>query len=172
MQLTLYTDYTLRVLLYLGAHPEKKVTISEIANSYGISKNHLVKIVYHLSLDGYIDTTRGKGGGLSLAIPPEKIRIGDVVRRTEVTFDLLECFNEEKNTCPIAPACMLKNVLAEALRSFVAVVDQYTLADMLGNRDWLTKMLESNKVKVSSIIKAIKPKARKKARKKTANKTK
>jgi Rrf2 family nitric oxide-sensitive transcriptional repressor len=137
MQLTLYTDYSLRVLIYLGVRPNHQATITEIAQSYKVSRNHLVKVVHNLGNMGYIITTRGRGGGLLLALPPEKINIGEVVRKTEPNFDLVECFNEETNSCPISPACALIRALKLARKAFLEVLEQYTLADVVANRSEL-----------------------------------
>ena len=142
MQLTLYTDFSLRVLIYLGLNPRRMATITDIAQSYGISRNHLVKVVHNLATQGFIHTSRGRGGGIALARPPMEIKIGDVVRHTEVNFHLVECFDRERNTCPIAAACFLKGALYEAQRAFIAVLDRYTLADVLDNRDWLSAVLK------------------------------
>jgi Rrf2 family nitric oxide-sensitive transcriptional repressor len=142
MQLTLYTDYSLRVLLYLGLKPRRMATITDIAQSYGISRNHLVKVVHNLATQGFIHSTRGRGGGITLARPAAQINIGDVVRHTEVSFDLVECFDPQRNTCPIAAACILKSALYEAQRAFMGVLDRYTLADVLENRDWLRSVLK------------------------------
>jgi len=142
MQLTLYTDYSLRVLLYLGLKPRRIATITDIAQSYGISRNHLVKVVHNLATQGFIHSTRGRGGGITLARPAAEINIGDVVRHTEVNFDLVECFDRERNTCPIAAACILKSALYEAQRAFMGVLDRYTLADVLENKDWLRSVLK------------------------------
>lgn len=142
MQLTLYTDYSLRVLIYLGLNPQRMATINDIADSYRISRNHLVKVVHNLAIQGYVQTTRGRGGGINLARPPAAINVGDVVRHTEVTFHLVECFDREHNTCPIATACILKDVLYEAQKAFMAVLDGYTLADILENKDWLRNVLK------------------------------
>ena len=133
MQLTLYTDYSLRVLIYLGIRPNHQATITEIAQSYKVSRNHLVKVVHNLGNMGYITTTRGRGGGLLLALAPEKINIGEVVRKTEPNFDLVECFDEETNTCPISPACALIKALKQARKAFLEVLEQYTLADVVAN---------------------------------------
>ena len=141
MQLTLYTDYSLRVLLYLGLNPKRMATITDIAGSYGISRNHLVKVVHNLALQGFINTTRGRGGGITLARPPAEINVGDVVRHTEMNFHLVECFDKERNTCPITAACFLKRALYEAQQAFITVLDRYTLAEVLDNRDWLRKVL-------------------------------
>ena len=129
MQLTRYTDYSLRVLAYLSLKNDCAVTISEIANYYDISRNHLVKVVHHLASIGFIKTTRGKGGGIRLAHKPEAICIGDVVRQTEPNFDIVECFNHTNQPCVIEPLCTLKMSLHEASQSFLAVLDKYTLAD-------------------------------------------
>ncbi len=133
MQLTIYTDYSLRVLIYLGVHCEKRVTISEIAKAYNISRNHLVKVVHQLSHNGWITTIRGKNGGMHLAFPPEQINIGTIIRQTEPHMNLLECFDKDNNNCSISPACSLKRVLYQARRAFMEVLDQQTLADILGS---------------------------------------
>jgi len=150
MQLTLYTDYSLRVLIYLGIRPNHQATITEIAQSYKVSRNHLVKVVHNLGNMGYITTTRGRGGGLLLALPAEKINIGEVVRKTEPNFDLVECFDEETNSCPISPACALIRALKMARKAFLEVLDQYTLADVVANRSELGLYL---KIDTSSISK-------------------
>ena len=129
MKLTLYSDYSLRVLLYLGSKKQETVTIDEIAGFYRISRNHLVKVVHNLGVSGFILTTRGKHGGIKLARLPEEISIGQVVRHTEPDFDLLECFNSETDHCVITKSCRLKSVLYEARAAFIAVLDKYTLAD-------------------------------------------
>lgn len=131
MQLTLYTDYSLRVLLYLGVHTDRKATISEIAGFYGISRNHLVKVVHDLASHGYIHTRRGKGGGMFLARPACEINIGDVVRHAEPNFHMVECFNPQTAHCPIFAMCSLKGVLNNALDEFFAVLGKYTLEDLL-----------------------------------------
>ncbi len=130
MRLTLYTDYSLRVLLYLAYNKDKVVTISELANFYKISRNHLVKVVHELGLNGYILTSRGKHGGIKLARSPEEIVIGDVVRTTEPDFDLLECFNVNSDQCVITNVCNLKSVLFNAKTNFLGELDKYTLADV------------------------------------------
>ena len=129
MRLTLYTDYSLRVLLYLAYKKEQRVTITELADFYKISRNHLVKVVHNLGIQGYIVTTRGKNGGLCLARPADKIVIGDVVRKMEPDFELLECFNEATDQCVITRSCALKSVLFSARDNFLNQLDQYTVAD-------------------------------------------
>jgi Rrf2 family nitric oxide-sensitive transcriptional repressor len=140
MQLTQYSDYALRTLIYLAIRDDN-VTITEIAEDYKISRNHLVKVVHNLGKLGYITTLRGRNGGLRLAMPPEAINIGEVVRRTEPNFNLVECFDRENNACVITPACRLMGVLGEAFRAFTTVLDQYTLADMTVNADELRTTL-------------------------------
>ncbi len=131
MQLTLYTDYTLRVLLYLSLQPQQTVTISEIADFYTISRNHLVKVVHNLATLSYIHTTRGKGGGLRLAVDPTQVSIGEIVRKVEPNFDIVECFNPHNKKCMIEPLCVLKSALWQAKREFLATLDRYTLADAI-----------------------------------------
>jgi Rrf2 family transcriptional regulator, nitric oxide-sensitive transcriptional repressor len=133
MRITRYTDYSLRVLMYVALKGDELSTIGEIATSYGISKNHLMKVVQELNNKGYLIATRGKNGGLRLKGNPEDINIGALVRDTEQDLELVECFGST-NTCVITPVCQLKHVLAEALEAFFATLDQYTLADLLPNR--------------------------------------
>jgi Rrf2 family transcriptional regulator, nitric oxide-sensitive transcriptional repressor len=130
MHITRYTDYSLRVLMYVALKGETLSTIREIADSYAISKNHLMKVVHELNLKGYLETVRGKNGGIRLGRPAGEINIGRLVRDTEQDLALVECF-ESGNCCVITPACGLKNVLAEALGAFFKVLDSYTLADLL-----------------------------------------
>jgi len=129
MRLTQYTDYSLRVLIYLASKNEVNVTISELADFYQVSRNHLVKVVHNLGLNGYILTIRGKNGGLKLARPALEIIIGDVVRSMEPDFDLLECFNPAEDKCVISRSCALKWVLFNARDIFLQELDKYTLAD-------------------------------------------
>ncbi|WP_018077926.1 Rrf2 family transcriptional regulator [Thiobacillus denitrificans] len=131
MQLTRFTDFSLRVLIYLGAHPDGRVTVAEIASEHGISRHHLTRVVHQLGVKGYIETVRGKGGGFRLARRPEQIRIGDVVRDMESGFELAECFRPGDTACRLLPGCALKPVLLDAGRAFLASLDAYTLADLL-----------------------------------------
>jgi Rrf2 family nitric oxide-sensitive transcriptional repressor len=134
MRLTQYSDYSLRVLMYLGVRPGQLATIDEISQAYGISKAHLMKVVHELGRAGYLETVRGRGGGLRLAQDLAAIGVGDVVRHAEGHMDLVECFDPETSTCRIAPACALRGVLAEALEAFLATLDEYTLADLVSRR--------------------------------------
>jgi len=144
MQLTQYTDYSLRVLLFLGLHPDRRCTITEISNAYEINRNHLVKVVHNLASSGWITTIRGKSGGMVLSFAPEQINIGAVVRHTEPHMNLLECFDPEENTCVISPACALKHALYKARKAFMDVLDGYSLDDVLHNQDDLRELLETN----------------------------
>lgn len=131
MQLTRFTDFSLRVLIHLGSHPDALATVAAIAEGYGISRHHLTRVVHQLGLRGYIETVRGKGGGFRLARRPEAIRIGDVVRDMEPGFELAECFRPGANACRLLPGCALKPVLLDAGHAFLASLDRYTLADLL-----------------------------------------
>ncbi len=132
MRLTIYTDYSLRLLMYLALNEGGLVTIADVAGAYGIPKNHLAKVAHQLGLAGDIQTVRGKGGGLRLARPAGDIRVGEVVRRTEPDFALVECFETASAQCCIVPACGLVEVLQQARDAFLAVLDRYTLADLVG----------------------------------------
>ena len=139
MQLTRYTDYSLRVLIFLAIQPPaRRSTINEIADRFTISRNHLVKIVHRLGQLGYVRTIRGKGGGLCIGAEPGEINLGAVVRDTEATLDVVNCTDPY---CPVAPACRLKGVLNEARDAFLAVLDRYTLADLIHNRAQLASLL-------------------------------
>lgn len=142
MHLTRFTDYSLRVLIYLAVKGEQRSTISEIAERFAISRNHLMKVVQDLNHQGYITSIRGKHGGLLLKRAPETIPLGELVRDTERDLTLVECFGDD-NECIITPACRLKPILAEALSAFLAVLDHYTLADLLGpQRPRLVRLLQ------------------------------
>jgi Rrf2 family transcriptional regulator, nitric oxide-sensitive transcriptional repressor len=141
MKLTAFTDYALRVLMYLAARPDSRATIVEIAQAFDIKENHLTKVVHFLGKAGWITTTRGKGGGLRLARPPREIVVGDVVRETEGAAMPAECFSESGGNCCISPVCRLAGVLQEAVDAFYLALDGYTLQDVTGNRDELAKLL-------------------------------
>ena len=141
MRLTAFTDYSLRVLIYLAAQPGQRATIGQIAAAYQVSENHLVKVVHFLGKQGWLSNVRGKGGGLELALAPERIGVGQVVRQTEGQAPVVECFSEGGGDCCIAPSCRLRGILAEAVTAFHAVLDRYTLADLVTNRQQLAKIL-------------------------------
>ncbi len=130
MRLSAFSDYSLRVLMYLGVQTGRLATIAEIASAHDISKSHLMKVVHQLGRGGYIETVRGKGGGLRLAHEPQKIVVGEVIRHTESDFTLAECFGD-KTTCRIQGACCLPAILNEALKAMFLILDGYTLADLL-----------------------------------------
>lgn len=141
MRLTRYTDYSLRVLIFLATKGEQRSTIGEIAERFTISRNHLMKVVQDLNHKGYITAVRGKHGGLVLKRAPEDILLGELVRNTERDLALVECF-ADPNACVITPACRLRPILSEALEAFLGVLDRYTLADMLDpHRPELSKLL-------------------------------
>lgn len=142
MQLTAYTDYSLRVLMYLAVHEDRLSTIAEMAAVYDISKNHLMKIVHQLSQEGFIETVRGRGGGLRLGQSPKRVKLGQVVRQMEPHFNVVECFDPSTNHCPITPACGLSHVLVEARDAFLAILDRYTLADIIQDKDALAPLLQ------------------------------
>ena len=141
MRLTTFSDYSLRVLIYLATDPDRRATIAEIAESFQISESHLNKVVHFLGQNGWLANARGKGGGLALAKAPELIRIGAVVRQTEGLDMPAECFDPESDRCIITRVCRLRGVLGEAVRAFYAVLDRYTLADLVQNRAALSKLL-------------------------------
>ncbi|MDX8395579.1 MAG: Rrf2 family transcriptional regulator [Mariprofundaceae bacterium] len=131
MQLTKYTDYSLRALLYIAKHPDRLVTVSEITKHYGVSRNHMVKVVHNLGINDFIQTVRGKSGGMRLAKSPEDIIIADVVRLTEPHMNIQECFSRETNACPLIDNCKLMGVLYKARQAFMQELEKQTLADMI-----------------------------------------
>jgi len=133
MRLTLYTDYAVRMLMFVALRDGQRGTIREIAAAYGISRNHLMKVAHKLQREGYLTTTRGKGGGLQLALPPDQIRLGTLVRTMEPDLILAECFGP-CNQCVITPSCQLKFILDDALKAFLAKLDEYTLDDVTSPR--------------------------------------
>ena len=143
MHITRYTDYSLRVLIYLAVQGDELATIQEIADSYDISKNHLMKVVHQLNKKGYIETVRGKKGGMRLHMAPSDINIGILVRETEQDLNIVECFSS-KNACRITPVCGLKSIIGEALTAFLETLDQYTLADVIQDqhRPQLLRLLQ------------------------------
>lgn len=141
MHLTQHTDFALRTLIYLALRDPERATVPEIAAAYGISRAHLMKVAHGLGRAGWIETVRGRGGGLKLAHPPAEIVIGRVVRDTEEGFDIVECFAPGPQSCRIVPACGLKGVLAEARDAFLAVLDRHTLADLMAGETGLRRAL-------------------------------
>jgi len=130
MRLTTFSDYSMRVMMYLGLQHGQLVTISDIARAYNVSENHLTKVVHHLAQSGYVETVRGKGGGLRLVRDPKTINIGEMIRDSEGDTGLLPCLDTD-GTCCIQPSCKLMGILHEAQAALFAVLDKYTLADLL-----------------------------------------
>lgn len=141
MHLTSFTDYSLRVLIYLAASPGKRATIGEIARAFDISENHLMKVVHLLGKERLLVNIRGKGGGLELAAAPGTINVGEVVRITEGPAVPAECFDAERNGCVISPICRLRGALEEAVKAFYATLDGYTLEDLVRNRQAMVRIL-------------------------------
>ena len=140
MRLTYHTDYALRMLVYLAVNRGRPSRVADVADSYGISRNHLLKVALHLGRLGYLKTVRGRSGGIALARKPEEIKLGDVVRRIEDDFGLVECMRPEGGICVISPACRLKGVVRKAVEAFLSVFDDYSLADIAGNREVLADL--------------------------------
>lgn len=132
MQLRTYSDFSIRVLMYAALHSPERVTVDEVAEAFAISRHHLVKVVHDLGRNGYLDTHRGLGGGFTLARRPEEIRLGDIVRLGEETETVIGCTNKKNQQCRLFPVCRLKGALDEAAGAFFAVLDRYSLADLVG----------------------------------------
>ena len=141
MRLTVYSDYALRMLMYLAVKDDELATIAEIAEAYGISKNHLMKVAHQLGIAGYVETVRGRGGGLRLAMPREAIILGEVVRQTEPDMALVPCFAPVDDDCAIARCCLLRTALTRASDAFFGVLDAYSLADLVRPRSQLREAL-------------------------------
>ena len=141
MRLTTFTDYSLRVMMYVAAHPEGRATIAEIARAYDISEHHLTKVVHFLGKEGYLENLRGRGGGLRLARAPSAINVGDVVKLTEGGDVPAECFERDTNCCAITADCKLKFALSDAVDAFYAALRRYSLEDVVKNRKALGKVL-------------------------------
>jgi Rrf2 family nitric oxide-sensitive transcriptional repressor len=141
MRLTAFSDYTLRVLMYLALNRSHLVTIPEIAGAYGISGNHLMKVVHQLARAGVLESVRGKGGGIRLARPPEDIRLGAIVRASEGNAPIVECLSADGGACRIAPVCRLSGILVRAFDALYDALDEYTLADLVDNRAELSRVL-------------------------------
>ena len=141
MRLTFYSDYSLRLLMYAALRPDTLITIQEVAKAYGISKNHLTKVAFDLGRAGFLETVRGRSGGLRLGCRPEEIGLGAVLRITEARSVLVECFNAKTNSRVISAPCRLKGVLNRALKAYFAVLDEYTLADLTDKNPALARLL-------------------------------
>jgi Rrf2 family nitric oxide-sensitive transcriptional repressor len=141
MRLTVYTDYALRVLMYLALKEDELATIAEISKSYGISKNHLMKVAHQLGAAGYVETVRGRGGGLRLARGIEEIGLGEVVRFTEPDMAIVSCFKPINAPCAIRPSCVLRQALQKSRDAFMSVLDDYTLSDLVQPRGRLLGLL-------------------------------
>ena len=141
MHLTQYTTFTLRTLQYLALHDPDIVTVEDVSRAHRISKAHLVKVSHELGQRGYIQTIRGRNGGMKLARPADQIIVGEVVRWTEAPLELVECFNPDTNTCPLEGACHLSRGIQRALRAFLSVLDDMTIADITVNRGILLDRL-------------------------------
>jgi Rrf2 family transcriptional regulator, nitric oxide-sensitive transcriptional repressor len=148
MRLTMQTDYALRMLIQLGVHNDRLVTVSETARAYQVSKNHMMKVAHRLCLEGFVKTVRGNGGGLRLAKRPSEIKIGDVVRRIENDFSLVGCFEPRCEDCRISSACLLRSALRNALRAFHEVLSEYTLQDLLVTRPRLEELFPKRAAKI------------------------
>jgi Rrf2 family transcriptional regulator, nitric oxide-sensitive transcriptional repressor len=141
VKLTTFTDYSLRVLMYLAIQPGQRTTIAQVASAFGISENHLVKVVHFLGRQGWLKNVRGKGGGLELAVPAAAVNLGEVVRQTEGEAIVVECFDANAPGCAIGSCCRLQGIFAEAVDAFKAVLDRHTLADLVTNRVELERIL-------------------------------
>jgi len=147
MRLTVYTDYALRVLMYLALKEDELATIAEISMSYGISKNHLMKVAHQLGVAGYVETVRGRGGGLRLARGIEEIGLGEVVRFTEPDMAIVSCFKPIDAPCAIRPSCVLRQALQKSRDAFMSVLDDYTLSDLVQPRGRLLGVLANSQNK-------------------------
>ena len=146
MRLTLQTDYALRMLMYLAIHQGRPCRVTDVAEKYGISRNHLLKVALKLGQLGYLTTARGRAGGIALGRRPEDISLGEVVRQMEDDFALTECMRRDGGQCVITPACRLRGIVGKALQAFLAVFDDFTLADIVANRSELAELLEMGRV--------------------------
>lgn len=136
MQLTKHTDLSLRVLMYLALNPKQGGTIADVAQRYGVSRNHLVKVVHRLATLGYLKSVQGRGGGIYLARPAAEINVGQVVRSTENTLEMVDC-----TRCPLLPGCQLKGALAQATRKFLETLDDYTIADLTQDKTQMLRLI-------------------------------
>ncbi len=141
MRLTVYTDYALRLLMYLALKDDGLATIAEVANRYAVSKNHLMKVAHQLGRAGYVETVRGRQGGLRLAKPAERIGLGEIVRYTEPDMALVPCFRPIEAPCAVKPCCVLRRALQEACDAFIEALDGYTLRDLVKPQTSLRSLL-------------------------------
>jgi Rrf2 family transcriptional regulator, nitric oxide-sensitive transcriptional repressor len=141
MRLTYFSDYAFRVLMYLAVTPERRCTIREISDAYNISRAHLMKVVNLLTREGLVIAQRGPNGGLTLALPAEEIRLGDVIRKTEEDLGIVECFRPE-NTCRLTPVCALAPALSRAMQAFLAELDKQTIADLVHKPQTIRRLLD------------------------------
>ncbi len=148
MKLTVFTDYSLRVLIYLGSCTEYRAAVGDIAQAYGISRNHLLKVMQFLAAEDYVMTTRGRGGGIQLNMHPDHISIGEVVRKAEAGSVLVECFSPATSDCRIEGVCRLREAFQKASQAFYTVLDTYTLSDLIANRTALARRLQMPSVQV------------------------
>jgi Rrf2 family nitric oxide-sensitive transcriptional repressor len=144
VHLTQFSDYSLRLALYLACHPDRVVSVDEVSRAFGISRHHLVKVVQTMTELGVVEAHRGRGGGMRLAMRPSEINVGWLIRRTEPHLNLVECFDPATNTCPIAPACGLKGALQRAQQAFLKVLDEYTLDDFQSRQRELVRLLDDS----------------------------
>lgn len=154
MRLTQQTSYSIRVLLYCAANQGGNSRIRDIASTYAISELHLFKIMHVLVESGFIETIRGRNGGIRLARPATEITIGEVVRATESNFYLTDCFDTTNRDCPLVNSCGVNRILAEALRAFFAVLNRYTIADVAQDRDQLRVLLDLGHENVHALAEA------------------
>lgn len=137
LRLTRYTDYSLRVLMHLALNDDRLCSIGEISRTYDVSHNHLMKVVNALAHSGFIETVRGRAGGMHLARPANEITVGEVVRKTEEGFQLADC-----SGCALSPACGLTGVLAQGVQAMMAVFDSYKISDLLTDREALRRLID------------------------------
>jgi Rrf2 family transcriptional regulator, nitric oxide-sensitive transcriptional repressor len=141
MELSRFTDYSLRVLIYAAAKGPVKITLAELTSAYRISHHHLVKIVHNLGKLGYLLNKRGRNGGILLGCNPAHVSVGEILRKTETHLNLVECFSQKNNTCRLSPSCRLMAALIEARDAFLGVLDTYTLADLASNKRNILNLL-------------------------------
>lgn len=147
MRLTMHTDYALRLLIQLGVNNDRLVTVSEAARTYGVSKNHMMKVAHRLCLEGFVKTVRGNGGGLRLARRSSDINVGDVVRKIENDFSIVGCFEPRSEFCKISSACLLRSALRRALAAFHEILDEYSLQDLIVTKPLLEELFAASSAK-------------------------